>query len=138
MRRTAKPLLLLPALSLLAATLPAAALAAPAVPGRNAIQAIGPKQDDPLRACTPDPATAGGSGQTGPNSGIIPGGNPAAIGPKPDDPGRAGVQPPGIRNGLIVQGGRQAPGATTAIGPKPDEPRTSCSKTVTPGGMPGN
>ena len=91
------------------------ALAAAAAPQ---VQAIGPKQDDPLAICELD------------HGGIIGPERQLAIGPKQDDP----------RKGILVQGGKQASfnpetdphanGGAEMIGPKQDDPRQSLTLPV--------
>ena len=90
----------------LVASVVLAAVAAPQV------QAIGPKQDDPLAICELD------------HGGIIGPDRKLSIGPKQDDP----------RKGILVQGGKQASynpetdphavGGAEMIGPKQDDPRS--------------
>jgi hypothetical protein len=84
-------------MSSLVASVLAALIAAQAAPviQPNAVQSIGPKQDDPRAMCETD--------------GIAGQGGAEAIGPKQDDP----------RKGIVVQGGR-----SLAIGPKQDDPRS--------------
>jgi hypothetical protein len=82
----------------------------------GAIQAIGPKQDDPRASCGSGGGLAIGPKQDDPRK--------LAIGPKQDDP----------RKGIIIQGGKQgaynpetdpqAQGGAEMIGPKQDDPRT--------------
>jgi hypothetical protein len=135
----------------------AAILIAQQVPTINpgGIEAIGPKQDDPLTACAP-----GEDAKTG----IIVQGGREAIGPKQDDPRKLAIGPkqddplrapvlarPGDDNdpkasggsGIIVQGGVEAigpkqddpraPGRLLAIGPKQDDPRSPAAVVARPG-----
>ena len=113
----------------------------------GAMEAIGPKQDDPRAMCGPDgTATTGlldaGRVRTSSSSGMKPTpGGMLAIGPKQDDPSRPGaLARPGDDNdpkasggsGIIVQGGIEAIGPkqddprspALAIGPKQDDPRS--------------
>ena len=102
----------------------------------NAVQAIGPKQDDPRAMCK------------GSISGIVVQGGREAIGPKQDDPLKVRVlaRPGGDNdpkasggsgsNKIIVQGGIQAIGPKQddprklQIGPKQDDPRAPALGTV--------
>ena len=135
----------------------AALIAAQQVPiiSPGGIEAIGPKQDDPLTACAP-----GATGQAG----IVVQGGREAIGPKQDDPRKLAIGPkqddplrasvlarPGDDNdpkasggsGIIVQGGLEAigpkqddpraPGRKLAIGPKQDDPRSPIAVLARPG-----
>lgn len=119
------------------------------------VEAIGPKQDDPLTTCGPVKA-----GQVG----IVVQGGREAIGPKQDDPRALAIGPkqddplrastlarPGDDNdpkasggsGIIVQGGIEAigpkqddpraPGRGLAIGPKQDDPRSPIAVLARPG-----
>ena len=124
-------------LAALGALTPAAAQVPLIRPG--AVQAIGPKQDDPLVCPDGELGIVVQGGLVGrPGDDTDPQArtdvlaigpkqdDPLAIGPKQDDPRAIGVGG-GASTGLIVQGGRVArPGDDNdplAIGPKQDDPR---------------
>ncbi|HET9398402.1 MAG TPA: hypothetical protein VFO45_06240 [Sphingomicrobium sp.] len=97
------------------------------------MEAIGPKQDDPL-AC-PSGAESIGPKQDDPRQGIVvQGGRKLAIGPKQDDPLKRGVLArPGDDEDPHAAGGAEAigpkqddplMGRKLAIGPKQDDPRS--------------
>jgi hypothetical protein len=115
-------------LILVAATMPFPAVAQIAQIKPGVIQAIGPKQDDPL-TCPAEGAAPGGKGvpivvQGGrsANAPIVVQGGIEAIGPKQDDPRASGrVARPGDDNDPKAFGGQST---NLAIGPKQDDPRS--------------